>query len=135
MPQKYQALVQAESAWNSSLAADEKPLRKRQVIWARWAARFWVMATMLFALLSGWLGLQLYVMQNRSSFAHGFVHELKAAKHLIMTEERVFQGSPRFLEDGTEYVPGPADGKPRPQYVGDPSEEIDNAWDRLHQGT
>jgi hypothetical protein len=125
MPQKYQALPQA---------AEAKPLRKRQATLARWAVRFWVTATLLFALLSAWLGSQLYLVRYRSSFAQGFEHGLEAAKHLIRIEERLFQGSPRFLEDGTEYVPDPADGKPRTQYVGDPSEEIDNAWDRLHQG-
>jgi hypothetical protein len=69
-----------------------------------------------------------------NSFTQGFEHKLEAAKHLVMIEERLFQGSPRFMENGTEYVPEPTDGKPRTRYVGDPSEEIDNAWDRLHQG-
>lgn len=90
--------------------------------------------TAVFALLSGWLSSQLYIVRYRSSFVQGFDHELEAAKHLIRIEERQFQGSPHFLEDGTEYVPDLADGKPRTQYVGDPSKEIDNAWDRLHEG-
>lgn len=134
MPQKYEALPQAESVCISPVAAEYEPFPKRQATWARWAVRFWVTATVLFALLSAWLGSQLYLVRCRSSFAQGFEHELEAAKQLIRIEERLYQGSPRFLEDGTEYVPSPADGKPRTQYVGDPSEEIDNAWDRLHQG-
>ncbi len=134
MHQKYQALPQAESAWVSPGTAEAEPPRKLQTASARWAIRFWVTATVLFALLSAWLGLQLHLAGYRSPFTQGFEHELEAAKHLIRIEERVFQGSPRFLDDGTEYVPEPADGKPRTQYVGDPSEEIDNAWNRLHQG-
>jgi hypothetical protein len=134
MPQKYESLPQAESAWNLPVTAEAKPFHKRQATWARWEVRFWVATTVLFALLSAWLGSQLYLVRHRSSFAHGFEHELESAKHLIKIEEHLYQGSPRFLEDGTEYVPEPADGKPRTQYVGDPNEEIDNAWDLLHQG-
>ncbi|KUJ13261.1 uncharacterized protein LY89DRAFT_721308 [Mollisia scopiformis] len=127
MSQKYQALPQTADF-------EAQPLRKQQSTWARLAVKFWATATVLFALLSVWLGSQLYLVQNRSSFVRGFEHELDAAKHLIKIEERFSQGSPRFTEDGIEYVPQPADGMPRTQYVGDPSEEIDNAWDRLHQG-
>lgn len=131
---KYEALPQAESACISPIAAEAEPFPKRQATWSRWAVRFWVTATILLALVSAWLGSQLYIVRYRGSFAHGFQHELAAARHLIRIEERLFQGSPRFLEDGTEYVPDSADGKPRTQYVGDPSDEIDSAWDRLHQG-
>ena len=89
-------------------------------------------ATLLFALISIWLGSQLYLVRHHGSFIQGFEHELEAAKQFIRTEERFFEGSPRFREDGTEYVPD--SGKPRIQYVGDPNEEMDKAWDILHQG-
>ncbi|KAK6080490.1 hypothetical protein SCUP515_03509 [Seiridium cupressi] len=134
MSQEYEALPQAESACPSTLANEVNPLLKRQATWPPWVVRFWVTATVLFALLSAWLGWQLNLVHHRSSFAQGFEHELDAAKHWVRIEERVFQGSPRFTENGTEYVPEPADGKPRTQYVGDPTKEIDAAWDRLHEG-
>ena len=134
MSQKYEAIPQAESAWISPVAASGTQLEKQQGIWTRWAINFWVTATVFFALFSAFLGSQLYRARCTGSFSQGFQHELEAAKHLIRVEERLFQGSPRFLEDGTEYVPDPTDGKPRTQYVGDPSGEIDKARDRLHQG-
>lgn len=134
MSQKYEALPQAESALTSPTDAIAQPFREQQTSQARWLLRFWMTTTVFFALLSAWLTSQLYHESQSSSFARGFRHELSAAKHLIKTEERMFVGSPRFREDGTEYVPAPADGKPRTQYVGDPSEEIDDAWDVLHQG-
>lgn len=57
-----------------------------------------------------------------------------AAKHLIKVKTVDFGGSPRFKEDGTEYVPGPNDGEAHEAYVGTPRREIDHNWALLHWG-
>lgn len=55
-----------------------------------------------------------------------------AAKHLIEVKTVDFGGSPRFKEDGTEYVPD--DGEEHEAYVGTPRREIDHNWALLHWG-
>lgn len=59
--------------------------------------------------------------------------KLDAAKHLIEVSEVGFRGSPRFRDDGSEYVP--EDDRPAVAYVGTPRREIDHAWALLHWGT
>ncbi|EFQ36605.1 uncharacterized protein GLRG_11750 [Colletotrichum graminicola M1.001] len=68
------------------------------------------------------------------SFQSGFRTELEAAKHAIHLQEKWFEGSPVFHDDGQEYVPEPEDGDQRPKYVGEPSKEIDHNWEQLHWG-
>jgi hypothetical protein len=46
-------------------------------------------------------------------------------------EQISFTGSPRFREDGSEFVP---DQEKQPQYVGDPSRAMDHAWASLTFG-
>lgn len=58
-----------------------------------------------------------------------------AAKHLIQVKTVDFGGSPRFKEDGTEYVPVPDNGEAHHKaYVGTPRREIDHNWALLHWG-
>jgi hypothetical protein len=52
MPHKYEELPQTESARIPSVATEAEPFL-RQV---PWVFRFWVTATVFFALLSAWLG-------------------------------------------------------------------------------
>lgn len=54
------------------------------------------------------------------------------AKHLLEIHEKWFEGSPSFLNDGTEYVPE-LDHE-ESQYTGEPSKEIDRNWELLHWG-
>ena len=54
------------------------------------------------------------------------------AKHLIEVTEKWFEGSPSFLNDGTEYVPEPEHEEV--QYTGEPSRQIDRNWELLHWG-
>lgn len=45
-------------------------------------------------------------------------------------EEVRFTGSPTYSENGTYYVPRPASFN----YTGDPSPELDMAWEKLYWG-
>lgn len=100
----------------------------------RWVLSFFVLGTISLAALSAWLGSQLYHLQQDGSFSQGFRNEFAPAKHLIKVEKRKFEGSPKFLDDGTEYVPEPPDDNPHPVYVGTPSREVDHEWAMLHWG-
>lgn len=97
---------------------------------------FWVLTTALFAALTTWLGARVYRLERpHGTFSQGYRNEFNAATHLIELEQRKFTGTPKFLDDGTEYVPEPRDGVPLPKYVGAPSKEIDHEWSMLHWGT
>jgi len=53
-------------------------------------------------------------------------------QHLIEVEEKWFEGSPRFQNDGKEYVPEPE--YEQSQYTGKPSQAVDHNWELLHWG-
>ncbi|WDK18394.1 hypothetical protein CGRA01v4_09679 [Colletotrichum graminicola] len=100
----------------------------------RLIATFWFVATMMFASLSMYLYTWVHFSGRFGSFQSGFRTELEAAKHAIHLQEKWFEGSPVFHDDGQEYVPEPEDGDQRPKYVGEPSKEIDHNWEQLHWG-
>ncbi|KAF3809449.1 hypothetical protein GCG54_00012730 [Colletotrichum gloeosporioides] len=100
----------------------------------RFAVGVWFTSTLLLAALSAWLGLQLRAATRFGSFERGFHTELDAPKHLIELEEKWFEASPAFLDDGFEYVPEREDGTPRTKYVGEPTKDIDHNWEQLHWG-
>ena len=131
--QKYHSIPQDEDA--EFYKAQVLARGGGRVDHARWALPLFVATTIFFATLSAFLGIKLNDVHQEGSFKRGFDHELRAAKAIIRVDDRMFEGSPRFRNDGTEFVPEPADGRSRPQYVGEPSKEIDDAWDVLHQGT
>ncbi|KAI4863016.1 hypothetical protein F4820DRAFT_428419, partial [Hypoxylon rubiginosum] len=113
---------------------DQQAKQRRKRTRSRWTVGFFASTTVIFAVLSVWLGSQLHAARSPGTFETGFRTELGPAKRLIKLEERLFTGSPAFLDDGTEYVPPPPDGIPRPKYVGEPSREIDHNWALLHWG-
>lgn len=59
---------------------------------------------------------------------------IDAAKHLIEVKTIPFGGSPRFKDDGTEFVPESEDGEEHEAYIGTPRREIDHNWALLHWG-
>ncbi|KAF7194425.1 hypothetical protein HII31_04230, partial [Pseudocercospora fuligena] len=59
---------------------------------------------------------------------HGFVTEKMLPPNLYEIEQRRFTGGIRFLSDGSKSLMLDAG---EPVYVGDPSPEIDRAWDEL----
>ena len=54
-------------------------------------------------------------------------YALGPSKSAIEVEQVIFNGSPSFTEDGRIFIPNPGPVK----YVGDPSPEIDEAWEYL----
>ncbi|KAI1099047.1 hypothetical protein F4804DRAFT_345812 [Jackrogersella minutella] len=66
------------------------------------------------------------------SFERGWETDLDAAKPHIQAKLIKFTGSPEFYENGTLYRSYPKD---QPQYVGEPSPEIDKAWNMLLYGS
>lgn len=67
----------------------------------------------------------------RAAFATEMLIHLAAARHQISIQHVRFDGSPSFTEEGEEYVPEHP-GKPR--YVGEPSDEVDEAWNQITKG-
>ncbi|KAH8807268.1 hypothetical protein F5884DRAFT_880154 [Xylogone sp. PMI_703] len=89
----------------------------------------WIVLTVAFACLS----LYLYVTTRPSylgKFETGWKTDFGPARQHISTEQVVFTGSPAFDLDLNYYVPHPDPIK----YVGDPSPDIDNAWEELTWG-
>lgn len=127
----YTSLPQTEIDYRTSNSKQKAPWWRVNSDFYR-NPSFWVTTTVFFATLSVWLGLQLYWQQYKSSFTNGFNNELEPAKHLIQIEEKWFEGSPRFLNDGTEYVP--KSESEESQYTGEPSRAIDRSWELLHWG-
>ncbi|WQF82960.1 Putative mycotoxin biosynthesis protein UstYa [Colletotrichum destructivum] len=116
-------------------------------------ASFWFATTVIFATLSAYLYAQVHFQGRFGSFQSGYRTELgermhyrhtgerkehswrlEPAKHLIEVEEKWFEASPAFLDDGFEYIPEREDGTQRLKYVGEPSKEIDHNWEQLHWG-
>ncbi|TIC95047.1 hypothetical protein CH35J_008771 [Colletotrichum higginsianum] len=100
----------------------------------RLVASFYFATTVLFATLSAYLYAQVHFQGRFGSFQSGYRTELEPAKHLIEVEEKWFEASPAFLDDGFEYIPEREDGTQRLKYVGEPSKEIDHNWEQLHWG-
>lgn len=64
------------------------------------------------------------------SFAAGYATDFAPAKTHIQVEQVRFTGGPAYSEEGEMYIPNPAKVK----YVGDPTPEIDQAWEKLIAG-
>ncbi|KAK4444366.1 hypothetical protein QBC34DRAFT_360343 [Podospora aff. communis PSN243] len=56
--------------------------------------------------------------------------DFKPLRSEIETEIVTFTGAPVFMENGTFYVPNPGDKT----YIGEPSPEIDEAWEEITAG-
>lgn len=57
--------------------------------------------------------------------------QLAAARAQISVKRVMFTGGPTFYDNGTEVLRFPAD---QPRYVGEPSQDIDDAWNALTRG-
>ncbi|KAI9833743.1 MAG: hypothetical protein M1819_003476 [Sarea resinae] len=66
---------------------------------------------------------------ERESFETGYATEMQAAVHTIELEEVRFWGGIKADENGTFYMH--FNPKDEIRYVGKPSRELDDAWDRL----
>ncbi|KAK3949211.1 hypothetical protein QBC32DRAFT_176948, partial [Pseudoneurospora amorphoporcata] len=117
----------------------EQQRRRSPLCWPSKALTFWIFMSLFFACTTTWLTAELHAVRKEGSFAKGFRGELDAAKHLISVKTTLFGGSPRFKEDGTEYVPDMDRGNMNGEehhgaYVGTPRREIDHNWALLHWG-
>jgi hypothetical protein len=110
------------------------------------------LTTILFCILSIVLGIKLRSISHGPSFVNGWETELgqyrRSVQHYmppssltsldlpgpalsaIKLERVTFTGSPSYLPNGQVYVPNPGPIK----YVGDPTPEMDAAWDALTAG-
>ena len=52
-------------------------------------------------------------------------------KHAIERQVVTFTGGPAYDENGIMFVPNPGDV----DYIGEPSDEVDDAWESLIAGT
>ncbi|EAA30500.3 hypothetical protein GE21DRAFT_10623 [Neurospora crassa] len=136
----YFSLPQAEDGPEPLQSQQEKRNQRQQQQQSIWPSKtllsFWIFMSLFFACTTTWLTAELHAVRKHGSFAQGFRSELDAAKHLIKVKTVDFGGSPRFKEDGTEYVPVPSDGEAAhyKAYVGTPRREIDHNWALLHWG-
>jgi len=87
----------------------------------------WV-STVIFASLSLYLFLTRQRIPSLGSFEYGFKTELAASLPQISTESRWFTGTPKWTDDGVASL---SFGPREPRYVGEPSQEIDDAWEDL----
>ncbi|KAF0319653.1 hypothetical protein GQ607_013133 [Colletotrichum asianum] len=100
----------------------------------RWAVWLWFTTTLLFAGFSTWLTARQTFMSHFGSFEMGYATDFKAAAEHIELHVSTFEGTPAFMDDGTEYIPGRKDGTERLKFTGTPSREIDVNWYDLHLG-
>ncbi|KAH8805171.1 hypothetical protein F5884DRAFT_798588 [Xylogone sp. PMI_703] len=92
-----------------------------------------VVLSLVIATLCASSTLLLYQRTKSSSFQKleaGFPTDYKPVLPEVDIEEVLFTGGPAFDENGDMYIPNPA----RIKYIGDPNEEIDQAWDELIKG-
>ncbi|KAF5495000.1 hypothetical protein CGCS363_v009268 [Colletotrichum siamense] len=100
----------------------------------RWAVWLWFTTTLLFAGFSIWLTARRPFASHFGSFETGYATDFKAATEHIELHVSTFEGTPAFMDDGTEYIPGRKDGTERLKFTGTPSREIDVNWYDLHLG-
>ncbi|KAL9624357.1 MAG: hypothetical protein Q9160_001319 [Pyrenula sp. 1 TL-2023] len=107
---------------------DLPALRKRRGIAKLRVQAPWILSAVLFILLGVSWVFQFSSKSGGASFEHGFNTELIPAKPHIQLHKVRYRGTPIFDENGDEYVqylPGET------KYVGEPSDEIDEAWNQL----
>ncbi|KAL9053253.1 MAG: hypothetical protein Q9206_004002 [Seirophora lacunosa] len=88
----------------------------------------WALSAVLLVLLGASWAFKWSSQCGASSFERGFDTELEPAKPHIQMQKVRYRGTPIFGDDGEEYVeylPG------EKRYVGEPSDEIDEAWNEL----
>ncbi|KAL8906711.1 MAG: hypothetical protein Q9207_001837 [Kuettlingeria erythrocarpa] len=116
--------LMSEAGSESDLALPRKKSR---------AARFgtalpWALSTALLVLLGASWALKWSNECGISTYERGFETELGPAKPHIRMQKVRYRGTPIFGDDGEEfvdYLPGET------KYVGEPSDEIDEAWNEL----
>ncbi|GJC96325.1 hypothetical protein CH63R_08367 [Colletotrichum higginsianum IMI 349063] len=134
MPKLSHSMEAAEETTRLLNQIHEQAAWRRERRRLRWAAWLWFTITLLFAGLSALLTARRPDLNHFGSFDTGYATDLKAAAKHIELEVTTFEGTPGFMDDGTEYIPGREDGTQRLKYTGTPSREIDINWYNLHLG-
>ncbi|KAL8994707.1 MAG: hypothetical protein Q9169_005392 [Polycauliona sp. 2 TL-2023] len=88
----------------------------------------WALCAALLVLLAASWAFQWSNECSGSTFERGFDTELVPAKSQISMQKVKYRGTPIFGDDGKEFVEYEPGEK---KYVGEPSDEIDDAWNEL----
>lgn len=89
----------------------------------------WILSTALFTSLAVYLDRRA-VTSRLGTYEKGWKTDFEPARQYISTEQVRFTGSPAFDLENNYFVPNPDPIT----YVGDPSPEVDRAWDELTWG-
>ncbi|MCJ1360351.1 MAG: hypothetical protein MMC33_010356 [Icmadophila ericetorum] len=119
---------QAPEAGNGSLLPDRNLFRRVSTIRSEKPALPWMISTIFLAVLSASLIFLQDIRNVTGTFETGFRTDLAAIRSEISIQTVRFDGSPSFTEDGEEFVP---DHPGKLRYVGEPSSEVDDAWNEL----